>query len=381
MALTTNLVAYWPLGETTGNRNTVVGSRNLTQNGGVTYDTGIIGTAAKFAFASSQYLTHADHADLDLASTSSASEWSITAWAYCSSFPGDQQIVAKGDSSLPDGVALEYGIRVDLYGKLNAQIDYGNDFREAVWDGGIELNEWFFVAAVMRTSGDDTGLTIYGGKATDTEVEKNTTSFTPAVVPNNDGFLTIGSLYSNQFFMDGRIDEVGLWKRALTDDEIAQLFNGGAGLTHPFDRTAGQDMDWVSPSAIVTRPSLRTVPAEYPLPPLGDLVTGAGVGGTPTVDSWRSETEVPVLPRPLYSNVYAKPVINSRELVIPPVDSWWSNAEIPTPSRAGHLEAMAVPAVGPTAISEVNVPAVVAPPDEYTPARTEDADEYRSRNA
>ncbi|QDP52488.1 MAG: putative concanavalin A-like lectin/glucanases superfamily protein [Prokaryotic dsDNA virus sp.] len=381
MALTTDLVAYYPLSETTGNRNTVVGSRNLTQSGGVTYETGIVGTAAKFTFASSQYLNHADHNDLDLSTTSSASEWTICGWAYCESFPNLQQIIAKGDSSMPDGIQMEYGLQIGIFGDVLAQVDYGNDYREAKWDAQIAPEEWFFVAAVLRKTGEDSGLTIYGGKTTDSELTKNTTRFTPSAAANNQGVLTIGSLYGNQNFMNGRIDEVGLWKRALTDDEVAQLFSGGSGTTYPFGKTAGQDMDWVSPPAIVTRPSIRTVPAEYPLPPLGDLLTGAGVGGTPTVDSWRSETEVPVLPRPLYHNVYAEPIINNREIVIPPVDAWWSNAEIPTPSRPGHLEAMAVPAVGTTAISEVNVPEAVAPPEEYTPARTEDVDEYRSRNA
>jgi hypothetical protein len=381
MALTTNLVAYYPLSETTGDRNTVVGSRHLTPQGTPTYDSGIVGTAAKFVFSSSQYLNHADHNDLDLSTTGSASEWSICGWAYCDSFPNLQQIVAKGESSMADGIQLEYGLQIGIFGNVLAQVDYGNDYHEAVWDADLSVGEWFFVAGVLRTTGDDAGLTVFGGKASDTELTKNTTKFTPAAAASTAGIFTIGSLYGNQNFMNGRIDEVGLWKRALTDDEVSQLFNGGSGTTHPFDRTSGQDMDWVSPPAIVTRPSLRTVPAEYPLPPLGDLVTGAGVGGTPTVDSWRSETEVPVLPRPLYYDVYAEPIVNNRELVIPPVDAWWSNAEIPTPSKPGHLEAMAVPAVGPTAISEVNVPETVDPPEEYTPARTEEADEYRSRNA
>jgi hypothetical protein len=380
MSLTTELVAYWPLGEATGNRNTSVGARNLSSTASVGYGEGTIGAASKFIATSSQYLSHVDHADLDLASSSAASAWSICAWAYCDSFLNLMQVIAKSDPAGGGGMLIEYGIHIDVFGNVTAEADYGSDKRTATWNGGVSENEWFFVAAVLNTTGDDSGLTMYGAKATDPELSKNTTKYIPGAVDSNIGQFFIGCKNGNQYFMDGRIDEVGLWKRALTDDELAQLFNGGAGLTYPFGKTAGQDMDWVSPPAIATRPAIRTVPAEYPLPPLGDLVTGAGVGGTPTIDSWRSETEVPVLPRPLHYNVYAEPIINNRELVVPPVDAWWSNAEIPTPSRAGHMEAMAVPAVGPTAISEVNVPDVVAPPEEYTPARTEDADEYRSRN-
>lgn len=381
MSLSTNLVAYWPLSEATGSRATSVGDRNLTSNGSVGYAEGIIGAAASFGSStSSQYLSHIDHADLDLASSSAASDWSVCAWAYCTSFLNLMQIISKADPSATGGMLVEYGIYVDVFGGVVAAADYGSAYRTASWDGDLSENEWFFVTAVLNTTGEDSGLTLYAAKATDTEISKNTTKYIPVAVANTSGVLSVGSHLGNQRFMDGRIDEVGLWKRALTDDEVSQLFNSGAGVTHPFGKAAGQDMDWVSPPAIVTRPSIRAVPAEYPLPSLGDVVTGAGAGGTPTIDSWRSETEVPVLPRPLYSNVYAEPIVNNRELVVPPVDAWWSNAEIPTPIKAGSLEAMAIPAVGPTAVSEVNVPAVVAPPDEYTPARTEEADEYRSRN-
>jgi hypothetical protein len=38
---------------------------------------------------------------------------------------------------------------------------------------------------------------------------------------------------------NGRIDEVGYWRKALTVDEITALYNGGAGLAYPFDSSAG----------------------------------------------------------------------------------------------------------------------------------------------
>lgn len=33
--------------------------------------------------------------------------------------------------------------------------------------------------------------------------------------------------------LQGRLDEVGLWNRVLTAGEVAQLYNGGAGITYP----------------------------------------------------------------------------------------------------------------------------------------------------
>ncbi len=37
---------------------------------------------------------------------------------------------------------------------------------------------------------------------------------------------------------NGRIDEVGVWKRTLSADELAARYNGGAGSTYPFDGAA-----------------------------------------------------------------------------------------------------------------------------------------------
>ena len=36
------------------------------------------------------------------------------------------------------------------------------------------------------------------------------------------------------FYVDGIIDEVGIWARSLSDAEVTQLYNAGAGLTYPF---------------------------------------------------------------------------------------------------------------------------------------------------
>lgn len=35
-------------------------------------------------------------------------------------------------------------------------------------------------------------------------------------------------------FLDGNLDEVGLWSKALTVAEISELYNGGLGLSYPF---------------------------------------------------------------------------------------------------------------------------------------------------
>ena len=43
----------------------------------------------------------------------------------------------------------------------------------------------------------------------------------------------LGTTTSPEEF-DGIMDEVGIWNRVLSDSEITELYNGGAGLTYPF---------------------------------------------------------------------------------------------------------------------------------------------------
>jgi hypothetical protein len=53
-----------------------------------------------------------------------------------------------------------------------------------------------------------------------------------------------GGVASPQYH-DGRIDEVGIWKRVLTAAERTQLYNGGLGYTYPFTAlTQGMAAYW-----------------------------------------------------------------------------------------------------------------------------------------
>jgi hypothetical protein len=46
---------------------------------------------------------------------------------------------------------------------------------------------------------------------------------------------TIGNQYpGDPMCIDGKVDEVGVWDRALTGGEITSLYNSGTGRTHPF---------------------------------------------------------------------------------------------------------------------------------------------------
>jgi hypothetical protein len=53
----------------------------------------------------------------------------------------------------------------------------------------------------------------------------------PASVTN----LVLGNITS--YYLNGKIDEVGIWNDALTATEVNSLYNGGLGLSYPFSNS------------------------------------------------------------------------------------------------------------------------------------------------
>jgi uncharacterized protein (TIGR02145 family) len=74
----------------------------------------------------------------------------------------------------------------------------------------------------------------------------------------NDNSILIGTKNEFHNFYEGVIDEVGLWERPLSEEDITKLYNNGIGLQYPFDNTMidgetgnftdsrdGQTYEWV----------------------------------------------------------------------------------------------------------------------------------------
>ena len=66
---------------------------------------------------------------------------------------------------------------------------------------------------------------------------------------------------NNRFFASAFIDEVGIWNRQLSDAEVAELYNSGAGLQYPFTTSSSSQSPSLSPSSSAS-PSIS--PSESP---------------------------------------------------------------------------------------------------------------------
>jgi len=226
------LVSYWAMEQTSGNRTDSNLATTLIDNNSVTYGSGIIRNGAQFALASSQYLSTVtdDTALFSFGDT----DYTIAAWVNLDSIATSQTIVSKYSSDTVRDYFLQYATSASDF------------FRFIVYDGttttigtvssaaGINTGSWYFVVAYHDATNNLVGISING--ATPTTAATTGTAASTASLFYAGGRQGGAALQ----YMDGRTDEVGVWRRVLSNAEIAYLYNNGKGKTYPLSGPMSQ---------------------------------------------------------------------------------------------------------------------------------------------
>lgn len=236
MALTTNLVSYWKMDETSGTRVDSHGSNNLGDNNTVTSTTGVISNSASFDDANSEYLNIADAAQTGLDFTG---DFSFSCWCKPKQTP-------NGGSNPDMALMYKWGASQAAYGFYYTYVSSTVKLRFNGYTTGGGSNYTFDFPQTLSTSAFSHVVFAYTQSLTRVEVWVNGSSLGTVTnasytgSSNTTGAFSISSLGSGiQWYWDGQIDEVGIWGRVLTSDEVvSQLYNGGAGLAYPFTTPA-----------------------------------------------------------------------------------------------------------------------------------------------
>ena len=191
-----------------GTANEVVDSSGAGKHGvalaGASTTTGKIGNGGNFNTATKI---------VNLSSNVSlASSFTIAVWVL---FPIPAS--ASGWRTLVRG-SLDHPVLVDGGGVWGV---YDNATGTGFRSSGFNLNSlsgWHHLVAV----GSGTTTTFYG--------DGSSTPLGTSPFKSNNAVSVFGN-YSGGSQNFGRIDELGIWNRALTTGEIATLYNGGSGLT------------------------------------------------------------------------------------------------------------------------------------------------------
>lgn len=198
-------VSYWKLDESSGNISDSVGS-NTGTNSGVTFEAGKINNAA--------LLGETNFFDCTNSATLQLTVFTFSAWVKSSDATNGVKTIIIGNSGASGGFQW----------RMTGTTSYGHQLLKynvasiGAASSTVATNTWNHFAVTYNSS---TGAFVF---------------YTNGVA---DGSGTSAQTFSqNKFYIGfnsategyiGNIDEVGVWNRILSADEIATLYNAGAG--------------------------------------------------------------------------------------------------------------------------------------------------------
>lgn len=220
MALSTNLVSYWKLDEASGNAADSVGSNTLTNTNTATYSAGKLSNAVNFVAGSTQKLSKTSATGLP----SGSDARTISCWFKTSDINqgGGEGLVGYGTYASVQLFSFSQGTS----GKI--AIDIGAEARELNYT--FSTDTWYHIVATLPGGGSKVFTTYVNGVS----VGDITFTGTPNTV---NSLICFGTNLGSDNYWSGSLDEVGIWSRALTADEVSQVFNSGRGNAYPLTDT------------------------------------------------------------------------------------------------------------------------------------------------
>lgn len=218
-----NLTAYFPLDGSAANAVTTladVNNNDLTPQGtGDGSAGGRYGNAFKGTVAGNNGLQSDDTASLSMSSSTS---FTLAGWFYPNAESSWNTLFCKGNAN--SGTTVEYYVYRNSDDTLTFTIGNGSSSQGMTSAATVPLNAWSFVAARYDKANNQMLLQI--NSTAETPVSYSTGS------QDTTGTFTVGrDCGVSSGYWNGYVDEVGLWKRSLSDTEITTL-RTGAGLNY-----------------------------------------------------------------------------------------------------------------------------------------------------
>lgn len=204
---TENLLAYYELEETSGDVIDSSTNANHATNSGATR-----GVAGKNGFCFDFENTESDYIDADVIAPSLYdTDYSISFWIKFESFSGSDDVVGFS-------VGL---IRYDSGANPNVLEFRSYADNVAVASGALATSTWYHFVMVKTA----TEVLAYQNGAL-----LNSTADIGYISSGGDLFKIGSKNDGSQNYTDGLYDEFAVWTKALTADEVSELWNSGTGL-------------------------------------------------------------------------------------------------------------------------------------------------------
>lgn len=218
--LLTNLRAYWELDEPSGTNvyDSTANSFDGTTNATVAA-TGKIGYCESFNGSSHVATFGTTVGDVG------TSDFSIAAWTYTSTTGVNQGIMGSW-GTYPYFYMMKYNDN-----KARGIVNFAGTNLTVVSNSTLATGEWVLI---IVTCDRDGYMKLYVNGTLQTD--QNNISSHSAVDMSNSNTYNIGNIGSSLsgYWWNGSLDELGLWTKVLSTDDISALWNDGSGVTYPF---------------------------------------------------------------------------------------------------------------------------------------------------
>jgi len=277
--ITQGLLGYWPFDDSGADRSGRMPPRDLTFSGGASIATGLFDDALNLNGIRTRFASRpVSDADFDLTGTS----YTIQTWVNFRDAAGEQVLIEKFQSNLPPGWTLT---KLDPNDDLD--VNTNGDMNIIRFHADVILNTppvniapgWHHVV-VVRDGGT---ISIHYDGVEVATMTNVASAITPSTQP-----LLLGrrnAVDFRGFPLDGMLDDVAIWNRALSDSEIALLCDPDAGTCRGRSITAAasvSDIDSVTDDVLANGTRLDQLIGGTPLPgpmPTLNLSTGPVIGG------------------------------------------------------------------------------------------------------
>jgi hypothetical protein len=221
VALSDNLIAYWPM-DTPGafSPDVVSGQHVLLVSGDpLTTTSGKVGDTTVFTAAGQDIFYAKHHADLP-----GDYSFSFSCWVYLTNKGATKDFISRWGASTQFIIGYVTGTDRFRFVVRNAAntanpIVYANNL------GSPSLNTWYHLVCWYDDAAETINIQVNNGTV-------DSLSHTVGVNTSTDNVYIGGRAQIDS--ANANLDEIGYWKRTLTSDERVALYNGGAGIPYPF---------------------------------------------------------------------------------------------------------------------------------------------------
>lgn len=261
------IVAYYPFN---GNANDESVNGNNGTAYGATLTTDRLGNANKaYSFdGADDYIEVSDSSSLDIANAIT-----IVAWVYINKFDTNMQVLQKDSNIDHHAYALpilsNYG---ESYSgccnprRFGLELLLDGKFKSGMWSND-ELNEntWYFLATTYN--GSEVKLYLNG--------QNDSVFVVSGTIETNNNPVRIGNFRGqSRDFLNGLIDEVRIYNRALSDAEILELYKEGGSTTPTPTPSAPPTLLPIPTPTLGPIPTLPPLPTPPPVPTSSPISEG-----------------------------------------------------------------------------------------------------------